>query len=429
MSETSDVLRFVEAAAARAEGGLNAEPPPHHEALEHARRNLRTAADHVHGGEEIPVNARLRPVKQALVSGLRPITSHQREFNAHMVAAVDGLTAMSEALDRNLEQRANQLQAAAATTDLTIDDLSATVAELRQQVASLGEAVTKMADRVTEMTNNHPLAADMAVLQARQNLIFREARAALPETMDSNQLSHLARELDTGYEQLYQDLEDTFRGTRDHVKALVSEYVANIAKVSASGPVIDVGCGRGEWIEVLRDNEIDAYGIDLNQVVVERCQARGLDVRHGDALEHLRSLPEGSVRAVTSFHLVEHLSLDTMVGLVEAALLALAPGGILIMETPNPSNLNVGASSFYLDPTHIKPVHPQFLQFLVVQRGFADAEVRYLHSEAGVRLRPEDLVDHDVEPERAQRLVDQINWALSGPLDYAVIAHKARTNR
>ena len=148
-------------------------------------------------------------------------------------------------------------------------------------------------------------------------------------------------------------------------------------------------------------------------------------MRHGDALVHLREVPEGSVRAVTSFHLVEHLSLDTLIGLIDAALVALKPDGLLILETPNPSNLNVGASSFYLDPTHIKPVHPQFLSFLLEARGFAEVEVRYLHDEDVPLLAATDLVGHDTDPARTQALVDRINWALAGPLDYAVLARKA----
>jgi SAM-dependent methyltransferase/uncharacterized protein YoxC len=470
MTETSHVLRYLEEAAARADAGEDAAPPSQDEALRHTRNNLRVAAEHLHVGAAIPDDVRLRGVKQALVGTLRPITSHQQTFNTHLTGAVDGIAAVAEALGRSVaqqEQRTNRLQAAVATTDLTVDDVVTEVRALSGQVADLLAAVDTLGRQVGELEAQHPLAADvartnadllaavdtlgrqvgeleaqhplaadvartnadLAVLQARQNLIFREARAALPEGFTPDQLGELARELPTGYEQLYEDLEDTFRGTREHVRALVSEYLDDLAKVPGKGPVIDIGCGRGEWIEVLRDAEIDAYGIDLNQVVVDRCAARGLDVRHGDALAHLRSIPEGSVRAITSFHLVEHLSLDTLVGLIEAALLALQPGGIFIMETPNPSNLQVGASSFYLDPTHLKPLHPQFLQFLAVQRGFADAEVRFLHPEAGPRLRPEDLADHAADPARAQRLVDQINWALSGPLDYAVVAHKARSGR
>src|SRR5699024_1786382 len=173
-------------------------------------------------------------------------------------------------------------------------------------------------------------------------------RAALDEELRPEQMTELSRELGADYDELYDDLQDPVRGSRAHVTDLLAGYLPDIEGTPGSGLVIDVGCGRGEWLEVRRDNDIEAYGVDLNEAAVERCTERGLDARHEDALVHLRSLPEGSVRAITCFHLVEHLSLDTLIGLLEAALLALRPGGIFIMETPNPTNLVVGAANFYL---------------------------------------------------------------------------------
>lgn len=438
MTETSKVLRYLEDVAAHADAADDdIEPPAEAETIRFTRHRLQDAGAHVHAGEEIPSAARLRPVKQALVAGLRPVTSHQRAYNEQLIAAVDALAAAAERISRDLTiqgQRTARIQAGAATTDLTIDDLEADVRRLDGEVDGLTESIAGLrrsvdalataglAESEQELTR---LAGELATLSARQNLIFRVAREALPDQAHPAQLRELSRELSTGYEELYQDLEDTFRGTRDHVRALMADYLPDLQAVPGKGPVVDVGCGRGEMLEVLRDADIESYGIDTNQVVVDRCQARGLDARAGDALVHLRQVPEGSVRAVTSFHLVEHLSLDTLVGLIEAALVALKPGGILILETPNPTNVNVGAASFYLDPTHIKPVHPQFLQFLLLARGFADAEVRFLHAEDTVRLAPTDLAGHAEDPARAQLLVDRINWALSGPLDYAVIARKA----
>ena len=437
MTDTSKVLKYLEQAAARAEAGDDANPPSEAEAIGYTRAQLTDAAQFAHAGADLPPGARLKPVKSAILTGLRPVTSNQGEFNKRLLAAVDGLTAATERIGHEIprqEQRMARIQAGIATTDLTIDDLAAEVNRLGDTVRDLTEAVQENVqaehDARTEETQRlqatvQSLAGELASLSAKQDLIFRVAREALPDEAHPAQLRELSRELDTGYEELYQDLEDTFRGTREHVRALMAEYLDDVATVPGKGAVVDVGCGRGEWLEVLRDADIESYGVDTNQVVVDRCVARGLDARADDALVHLRELPESSLRAVTSFHLVEHLSLDTLIGLIEAALLALKPGGILVLETPNPTNLTVGAASFYLDPTHIKPVHPQFLEFLLLARGFASAEVRYLHSEDTDRLEPEDLMSNDADPARARALVDKINWALAGPLDYAVIARKA----
>lgn len=432
MTDTSKVLKYLELAAARAEAGDDTEPPAEAETLGHTRGHLREAADFAHAGGELPSGTRLRPVKAALLTGMRPVTSNQSEFNHHVLAAVDGLTAAAERISRELgrqDQRSARIQAGIATTDLVIDDLAAEVARLRDTVQNLADVVERSAkadDAAQIQATVRALAGDLASISAKQDLIFRVAREALPDGAHPSQLRELSRELETGYEELYQDLEDTFRGTRDHVRALTAEYLDDVASVPGNGAVVDVGCGRGEWLEVLRDAGVESYGVDTNQVVVDRCVARGLDARAEDALVHLRELPEGSLRVVTSFHLVEHLSLDTLIGLIEAALVALKPGGLLILETPNPTNVNVGAASFYLDPTHIKPVHPQFLEFLLLARGFADAEVRFLHAEDTERLEPEDLVSAGDDPARARALVDKINWALAGPLDYAVIARKAQ---
>ncbi len=425
------VLRFLEEAAARVEdGGDELEPTPEGETIRLTREHLQAAAPHVHAGAEVPAGARLRSVKTAVVGTMRPITSHQREYNARVLAAVDALTAAADRLAQQVALQGNRtarLQAGVASTDLTVDDLDAEVRRVTDLVepmisAGVESVPAEVAGLRAEVA---ALTGAMAALRAKQDLIFRVARQALPDGAHPAQLRELSRELETGYEELYEDLEDTFRGSRDHVRRLTSEYLPDVATVAGKGPVIDVGCGRGEWLEALRDADVEAHGVDINQVVVERCQARGLDVRHGDALVHLREVPEGSVRAVTSFHLVEHLSLDTLIGLIDAALLALKPGGLLILETPNPSNLNVGASSFYLDPTHIKPVHPQFLSFLLEARGFGEVEVRYLHEEDVPRLAPADLAGNEADPARTQALVDRINWALAGPLDYAVLARKS----
>ena len=114
------------------------------------------------------------------------------------------------------------------------------------------------------------------------------------------QLTELSRELGTDHEGLYQELEDEFRGTREAVRKKLRPYVADLASLPEGGPVIDVGCGRGEWLELLAAEGVEAYGVDTNQVVVDRCRERGLDVRAGDALVHLRQVEPGSVRAVTS---------------------------------------------------------------------------------------------------------------------------------
>ena len=421
MTDQDQVLTFLHRAKARVEGGA-IDPTPGADAVRYTRDRLEEALPHVHAGAELPADARLKPVKQAVLGAMRPVTSNQAPFNKAILQALDGAAAAVEDLTQRVElqdQHANRVQAAVATTELTVDDLVEDARTVRDQLAELTEQVTALRADLAAARS------DLAAVGAQQELVFRTAREALAQQgLTTGQLTELTRELSTGFEQLYEDLEDHFRGTRDEVQDKLRPYLDDITATTVDGPVIDVGCGRGEWLDLLRTSEVDAYGVDINAVVVERCVAQGLDVREADALVHLREIPAGSARAITSFHVAEHLSLDTLVGLVDAALLALAPGGTLIFETPNPTNVNVGAASFYLDPTHLKPLHPQFLQFLVTQRGFAEVEVRYLNAEDGPTLTVDDLAPNG-ELARSQELVDRINWALAGPLDYGIVATKA----
>lgn len=421
MSDSDEVLAYLHAAKARVEGG-GTHDPRGPEAVRYARARLEEALPHVHAGSALPDDARLKPVKQAVLGAVRPVTSHQEPFNRAVLQALDGV---AEALDGVLhradlhEQQAARLQAGVATAELAIDDLADDVRSLRHEVGDLAAAVAALHGSVEAAR------AESAVVRAQQDVVLRTAREALAgQGISVAQLTELSRELGAGHERLYEDLEDRFRGTADEVRAKVAPYLADLEATAVDGPVVDVGCGRGEWLSLLAEAGVEAYGIDTNEVVVERCRALGLDVRAGDALVHLREVAPGSLRAVTSFHVVEHLSLDTLVGLLDAALVALAPGGVLILETPNPTNLNVGASSFYLDPTHLKPLHPQFLEFLVAQRGFASVEARYLNPEDGPQLDVDDLSTVG-DRARARALVDRINWALGGPMDFGLVARKA----
>jgi septal ring factor EnvC (AmiA/AmiB activator) len=146
MTDTDEVLVFLERAKARVEGGA-AEPTTGTDAVRYARDRLSEALPHVHGGAELPADARLKPVKQAVLEAMRPITSHQGPFNRAILQAVDGATAaiegLAHAVDRQ-EQHANRLQAGVATTELTVDDLVDELASLRTQVADLADQVAAL---------------------------------------------------------------------------------------------------------------------------------------------------------------------------------------------------------------------------------------------------------------------------------------------
>jgi O-antigen chain-terminating methyltransferase len=215
---------------------------------------------------------------------------------------------------------------------------------------------------------------------------------------------------DSDLEKLYVALEDRFRGARVEIKERFREY---LPYVDQHAPVIDLGCGRGEWLELLFENNIEARGIDTNTLQVRECTDRGLDVTEADVFEYLRSLPDESAGAITGFHIIEHLSFNALVMLLNEVLRVLRPGGVAIFETPNPENIVVGSNYFYLDPTHRHPLPTELMEFLFKNRGFENVELLMLHPWESGRVAGEG------------ELAERFNAYFYGPMDYAVVGRKA----
>jgi SAM-dependent methyltransferase/uncharacterized coiled-coil protein SlyX len=366
-----------------------------------------------HGGTEVPATARLRPLKKALVVGSSPLTSYQVEFNRHLLAGTRDLA-------NEVDQRDTALRAELATEGGSIDRLEAVVHEQAATIEALTATVEALATRLDDATDT------VAELQAGQDALLRAGAGSTPGRATEGPAAaqattdELEARLGARRSVLYRNLERTFRGSREDVTAMLRGYLPDVEDLGA--PVLDIGCGRGEWLELLRDAGVAAYGVDLNDTFVADNQARGLDVRNGDAIEHLRSLGEGTLGAITGFHIAEHLPFEVLLDLFDAARRALRPGGSLILETPNPQNLIVGAANFWIDPTHLKPLHPLFLEFLALERGFASTELRWLHPHPMADLPfleglPDTAANRQVRTELAGRLF--------GPMDYALVATRA----
>lgn len=210
----------------------------------------------------------------------------------------------------------------------------------------------------------------------------------------------------------YRAFEDRYRGSRDTIKERLRAYAPftdPLLQADAPAVALDLGCGRGEWLELLGESGFEARGVDLDEGMLAACRERGLAARHGDALAALRAQPDASLALVSAFHLVEHLPFDLVRELIAEALRALRPGGLLVMETPNPENLTVGATSFYLDPSHLHPLPPGLLGFAAEHAGFARQRI--------VRLQ-EDPQLHTGAP------LGLINVLEGVSPDYAVVAQK-----
>jgi SAM-dependent methyltransferase len=221
----------------------------------------------------------------------------------------------------------------------------------------------------------------------------------------------------------YASFERTFRGDREQIKQRAAHYLETLAAAgilpSDGGVVLDLGSGRGEWLEVLAEHGYHGRGVDLNQGMLQESETRGHEVVEADALEYLRAQETASVTAITSMHLVEHISHPVLIQLLDEALRVLRPGGVLILETPNPENVLVGSCMFYMDPTHLNPIPPPLLQWVVQARGFEQASIERLSEHRGA---PDLKPVSDAVP-GANQINQMVSW-FTAPPDYAVIARK-----
>jgi SAM-dependent methyltransferase len=232
------------------------------------------------------------------------------------------------------------------------------------------------------------------------------------------------REYSPRFAAIYPAFEDRFRGTEAEVRERLSVYLAEVRGCVGTGAgeprVLDLGPGRGEWLALLAEEGLPARGVDDNGAMVEHLRGRGLDVVAGDAAEHLTGLPDGELDAVTAFHVVEHLDLEATLALLAQAARVLRPGGLLVLETPHPANLVMGACNFHLDPTHRSPVPPARLQFLAAASGFTDVRTWELHPKEDVDLSGLHLTG--VGATDTALLAAALQKGLFGPQDYALLA-------
>ncbi|WP_282361545.1 glycosyltransferase [Pseudomonas sp. PS01300] len=211
----------------------------------------------------------------------------------------------------------------------------------------------------------------------------------------------------------YRALEERFRASREIIRSRLEGYSPFIAALRQTKPnpkAFDIGCGRGEWLQLLTEYGVDAQGVDLDNSMLEACHNRGLNARNHDALEALQALPEGSLDLISAFHVVEHLTFDYLRALLKEAHRTLSQDGLLILETPNAENLIVGTTNFYLDPTHQRPVPALFLDFFCQYSGFAQSKI--------VRLQD----DPQLQAQEAHIGLWQVLYGVSP--DYAIVARK-----
>ncbi len=396
--------------------------------------------------------ARLRARVQRMVA---PMFERQRAFNAALVDHIDrnaathrevpravaaSMELIGEELERlvhfqhRLVQFAAEITPYVDTKDREVSGLTRRINEDNAEFAAdLATRVLPRLDRLSDEidTWQHVIAAlkrDMTALPTRA------ARQAVPGDPAEPAPAPLVTD-DQSYR--YVAFENRFRGSMDEIRARVAAY---LPQFEGASDVLDVGCGRGEFLDLLRERGIGATGVDINHDMVELCRARGLEVVQGDALAHLERLDDGALGGLFAAQVVEHLEPSRLLAFIDAARRKLRSGAPLALETINVASWSAFFRSYVRDITHVRPVHPETLQFLVSTAGFRNSQIVYRspYPEEERLRQVEELPaatssDEGGDPAAdlarvaavLNRNVETLNRLLFAEQDYAVVAERA----
>lgn len=298
-----------------------------------------------------------------------------------------------------------------AQQKLLSDHFNQTTAELRESFALSQSRFALSLSRLEQQQKATARAQhqQVAALFREQQRASRDRSASGPETEGVPAASERRLILD----ELYASFARQLRGSPEDVKQALKIYLPLLKESGITSDILDLGCGRGEWLELLREEGLGARGVESNHAMIECRVYQALDIAEDDAVAYLRKLPANSLRAVTAFHFVEHIGLEKLVDLLDEINRTLKPGGLLIIETPNPKNLVVGACNFYSDPTHHKPLFPETLEFILNYRGFVRTQLQYLHPVEGSPFQD------------ASEASQALNSWLFSSRDFAIIGWKA----
>ncbi len=346
------------------------------------------------------------------VARLPRMLRSQRQFENHTLAQQELLAAhvnqLSDTVFQVIDSYSRELErglSEVSEVSSKVSEEQRTLAKLQhQQVAGLFLEQREIVERLRKLEEE--LNARLASLQgaAGSNLSLP------PQTADEKTSEDEKR---ARMDEFFASFADEFRGRREEIKEGFNFYLPLLKAAGIENNILDIGCGRGEWLELLKEEGFEGRGVEINRVLAEQLRSRGLEVVEENALPYLRGLPDGSLEAVTGFHFIEHLSFETLIEVLDEIARTLRPGGLVIFETPNPKNLVVGACNFYSDPTHVKPLFPETVRFILNNRGFSDVQIEYVNPVGGSPFKDESEGSSALD-----------SWFYS-PRDFAVIGRRA----
>ncbi|MBF0290610.1 MAG: class I SAM-dependent methyltransferase [Nitrospinae bacterium] len=347
---------------------------------------------------------------------MRPSLSRQADFNSRVIRVARG--AFDELL--YLRRRYVELAERMAGIEKVYDELEGRTRRLETlpaQVESLGKTLRDI---------------------DRQGIFLKNRLTEILEKVSGADIGEVSKSAAKEKSKLaahdYTLFENLHRGSREEIKKRLSVYAGwfNVYAgwYKGADAVLDVGCGRGELLEILHEAGIRAIGVDINEEMVEQCKRRGLSATAGDAIEYLESLDDASLGGIGAIQFIEHLPVETMTRFFQLAFDKLKPGGVIAAETINPACLTTFCGAFYLDMSHSKPVHPMAVRFLLERIGFSEVRIEYLNPyPENMRLKPIPLAKIGLWPDPALAVeynsnLDKLNGILYSHTDYAVVARR-----
>jgi O-antigen chain-terminating methyltransferase len=326
---------------------------------------------------------------------------------------------------RNLHQASEAHDGRLSEYDVAFSELSREGALLKAQLsghdAELAGHETLFEQVQQSQMRHFEMLEELRDVVKKQRLELSAQHARLTSALHGSDHAMISRAADGSMPELERDasldslfvlLEERFRGERNELKERFEFYLPYLKCDGITENILDVGCGRGEWLELLKETGLSAEGVDSNNLMVAECQAAGIDATHANVFDHFRQVPDKSLNAITGFHIIEHLEFPQLVDFVDQSIRALRPGGLLMLETPNPESVIVATRTFFLDPTHVKPLPAELIRFLLEARGLANIEIVALHPLLEAR------VTGDTE------LAARVNDLFYGPMDYGIIARR-----
>jgi O-antigen chain-terminating methyltransferase len=351
---------------------------------------------------------------------------------------ISNVEARADGRMKGVEDRLDGIEAAirtlqkelAAARDQRLAGVEERVDGAEQAVSALSDETARLRDRVVPaaVARADALLDRLAEeLEEVGSLVERSLRGEpLPAPAAAGALD---AGISSGLAEVQPLLIEAFRGSEEEIHHRLDHYLPDLRQAA---PVLDLGCGRGELLLMLREAGVEAAGVDGDAALAGAGRRRGLDIVEGDVLEVLRTLGEASRGSVTAFHLFEHLAPETLAAVLAEVRRVLRPGGLLIAECPNPHSLRVGGSLFWQDPTHQRPLLPETLELFLRAAGFAVDRTETLHPFPADQLLMDDeggtgaVTDSDMTTlaERVDRLRRRLDDLLNGPRDFAVWAVK-----